>query len=76
MMEKCNPNDEASFDRMRDFLSPAQVDQSVRQALQFCWMSLPQARRSADDLEREFRRIVDRAIRDFREDSSAFSMGE
>jgi len=27
--------------RMADFFGPAQVDQTVRQALQICWMALP-----------------------------------
>ncbi len=75
MLEKLDPGDEDSFKRMREFFGPAQVDQTVRQAMHFCWMSLPMARRNADELEREFRRIVDRAIRDFREDSAAFGGG-
>jgi hypothetical protein len=57
---------------MADFFGPAQVDQTVRQALQFCWMALPKERRNAEELERQFRRIVERALKDFREDSQAF----
>jgi hypothetical protein len=65
-------SDEESFDKMRDFFSPAQVDQSVRHALQMCWMMLPSDKRNADELERQFRRIVDRALKDMREDDEAF----
>ena len=67
-----DPNDEESFDKMRDFFSPAQVDQSVRQALQMCWMMLPNDKRNADELENQFRRIVDRALKDMREDDQVF----
>ncbi|MEQ8856452.1 hypothetical protein [Gimesia sp.] len=46
-----NPDDEESFDKMRDLFSPAQVDQSVRQALMLCWMMLPDDKRNIDELE-------------------------
>ncbi|MCA9007540.1 MAG: hypothetical protein KDA70_19870, partial [Planctomycetaceae bacterium] len=65
-------DDEESFDKMRDLFSPAQVDQSVRQALQLCWMMLPQDKRNVDELELQFRRIVDRALENIREDDQAF----
>lgn len=42
--------DDESFDKMREILSPAQVDHSVRQALQMCWMMLPKDKRNADEL--------------------------
>jgi len=64
--------DEESFDKMRESFSPAMVDQLVRQALQMCWMMLPNDKRNADELERQFRRIVDRALKDMREDDQAF----
>lgn len=58
--------------QMNDFLGPAQVDHFTRQALQFCWMALPKERKTVDELERQFRRIVERALKDFREDRLAF----
>lgn len=67
-----DPDDEESFDKMRDLFSPAQVDQSVRQALMFCWMMLPDDKRYIDELEQQFRRIVDRALQNLREDGQAF----
>ena len=73
-LEKFDPNDEESFDRMRDLFGPGQVDQLVRQALQACWMMLPKAKRTVDELERQFRHIVDRALRNLREDGEAFQM--
>ncbi|MGI8982889.1 MAG: hypothetical protein ACR2FY_27025, partial [Pirellulaceae bacterium] len=36
--------------------------------------SVGRARRSADEVEKEIRRIVERAIRDLREDSAAFGL--
>jgi hypothetical protein len=63
---------DAAAESMADIFGPAQIDQTVRQALQFCWMALPKDRRNAEELERQFRRIVERALKDFREDSEAF----
>ena len=55
-----------------DFFGPQQVDQAVRHAIQACWMALPKERRNAEEVERQIRRLVDRALRDFREDREAF----
>jgi len=70
--QEFDPNDEESLDKMREFFNPSQVDQFVRQALQMCWMMLPKDKRNTDELERQFRRIVDRALDDMREDDQAF----
>jgi hypothetical protein len=51
------------------------MDQSIRQAIQFCWMSLPKDRRTPDEVEAQIRRMVDRALRDFREDAQLFRSG-
>ena len=58
--------------RMAEMFGPAQVDQMIRQSIQFCWMGLPADRRSTDEVEAQIRRIVDRALRDFRDDRQAF----
>src|SRR4051812_13128368 len=60
--------------KMRELLGPSHVDQSVRQAIQMCWMMLPDGRKTVDELEKQFRRIVDRAIKDLREDADAFGL--
>jgi len=67
-------DDEESFDKMRDFFNPSQVDNSVRQAMQMCWMMLPNDKRNVDELENQFRRIVDRAFKDMREDEQEFGI--
>jgi len=59
-------------EKFRDFFGPAHIDQFLRQAIQFCWMGLPKSNRTTDELERQIRRIVERALRDFREDQQAF----
>ena len=59
-------------ERMAEFFGPGQVDQAIRQAVQFCWMSLPKERRTAEELENQIRRLVERALKDFREDRQAF----
>jgi hypothetical protein len=64
--------DASAAERMADFFGPAQIDQSIRQAVQFCWMALPKERRTPEELEKQVRRLVDRALKDFREDREAF----
>ncbi|MEM9791070.1 MAG: hypothetical protein AAF842_11790 [Planctomycetota bacterium] len=70
-MAAFQPHDGSPDERAR-FFGPQQVDQTVRQAIQFCWLGLPAERRNVDEVEKEVRRIVDRAINDLREDDRAF----
>ena len=72
MMSSINMSDEGACDRMRDMFGPCQIDHEVRQAIQFCWMGLPKEKRNVDEVERQIRRIVDRALRDLREDFDNF----
>ena len=59
---------------MRDWMGPGQVDQALRHAIQFCWMALPKEKRTIEEVERQIRRLVDRAIENLREDASAFDI--
>ncbi len=63
-------------DKFRKLFGPKQIDQQIRQAIQFCWMMLPEDRKSVDEVEQQIRRIVDRALRDLREDFDSFGLGE
>ena len=63
-----NPGD------FRKLVGPGAVDQMVRQALQVCWMVLPESANKLDQVEHEFRRIVDRALRDQREDQGKLTI--
>jgi hypothetical protein len=60
-------------ERMSEMFGPAHIDQEIRQAIQLCWMGLPKERRSTEEVEVQIRRIVERALRDFREDRQAFA---
>jgi len=66
---------EDPYEKMADIFGPGQVDQTIRQGIHFCWMALPKDRRNLEELERQVRRIVDRALRDFREDGVEFGRG-
>jgi hypothetical protein len=70
-MFSCGEGEDAA-ERMAEMFGPAQIDHMIRQAVQFCWMGLPKERRSAEEVEAQIRRIVERALRDFREDRRAF----
>lgn len=63
---------EAMAARMRRHLSPTQADESVRRALQMCWRMLPPAKQNVVEVEVEFRRLVDRALKDMHEDAERF----
>ncbi len=61
---------------MRDVLGPQAVDQLIRQAIATCWMMLPESNKCVASVEAEIRRVVDRAIANFKDDASTFGMGE
>src|SRR4051812_19526460 len=54
------------------FQTPAQLDQSIRQAVQLCWTVIPMDRRTIEELHQQFRRMVERALKDFAEDKAEF----
>jgi phosphate uptake regulator len=69
-------DDPEASNKMRNMFGPGQVDQMVRGAIQSCWMMLPEDAKNVDELERQFRRLVERAIRDLREDIDAFGLSK
>jgi hypothetical protein len=71
-MAQFDASDEDSLERMREMFGPIQIDQQIRQAIHFCWMALPREKRNIDELERQIRRLTDRALRDAREDFEEF----
>lgn len=69
----CNSDFNESRDNpIAPLMGPGHVDQTVRQAIQFRWMMAPSNRQTVDEIERQLRRLVDRALEDFREDANAF----
>jgi hypothetical protein len=67
-----NSDDPESMRRLEGFLGPGEVDRHVREAVQFAWLMLPKERRNVDEVERQIRRIVERVLKDLREDGEAF----
>lgn len=61
---------------MREMMGPLMVDQTIRQAIQHCWMSLPDDERSPDRVEQEILRVVHRALQNMREDAAAFGFSK
>jgi hypothetical protein len=60
------------MEQMNDMFGPGHVDGVVRQAIQSCWMALPKDRRNVGEVEKEIRRLVERALANLREDASSF----
>jgi hypothetical protein len=61
---------------MRRMFGPGQVDEQIRQAIHLCWMMLPDDRKTVAELEQQFRRIVERALKDLKDDADAFGLGK
>jgi hypothetical protein len=76
MMAVFKSDDPDAGDKVRQMFGPGQVDEQIRQAIHLCWMMLPDDRKTVDECEKQFRRIVERAIRDMREDAEAFGIGK
>jgi hypothetical protein len=55
-------------------LGPHAADNALRQALSMCWSILPDDRKNVAEAEAELRRLLERALRDFKEDAKAFGM--
>jgi hypothetical protein len=76
VVETCSTtNAEAAAEKMADLFGPGQIDQLIRQAVQYCWTALPKERRTTQELENQIRRMVERALKDFKEDREAFAKG-
>jgi hypothetical protein len=65
-------DDENPMEKMSSMFGPGHVDQTVRSAISACWMALPKERRTAEEVEKEIRRLVERAISNLHEDVAAF----
>lgn len=71
--DKFANDDDEVWRQSRSHLNPAQIDQGVRSALNLCSMMIRPSNRSPAEVEIQFRRIVDRAIRDMHEDEESFN---
>lgn len=63
-----NNQDSLQVSRMRELVSPNQIDHQIRDAIGLLWGILPKEKRNVDEVERQLHRVVDRALRDLRED--------
>jgi hypothetical protein len=68
----CSMTETDAAEAMAEMFGPSHVDQMIRQAVQYCWMSLPRARRKPEELANQIHRLVARALNDFAEDQQAF----
>ena len=59
---------------MAAMMGPGHVDQSIRMAVHHCWMMLPEDKKTSAELERQLKRILERAIADFTEDMKEFGV--
>ncbi len=48
------------------------VDQRIRDSIQNLWLAFPKEEATVANLEEHFRRLVDRALRDLKEDMNYF----
>ena len=61
---------------MREFMGPLMVDNAIRNAIHHCWMALPEEERSPERVEQEILRLVQRALKDMKEDAAAFGFSK
>ncbi len=60
----------------RSMMGPMMVDHLIREAIQHCWMIMPEGKKEANAVEAEIRRLVERAIKDMKEDAQRFGVTE
>ena len=68
--------DTGDSEGMANPFGPGATDAMVRQAIQTCWMSMSEEKRTVEHVEAEIRRLVERALKDLREDADAFGVGK
>lgn len=73
-MERHEFRGEDAPDKLRQMFGPGQVDQHMSQAIQTCWMMMPKDKQTVDEVEKQMRRIFERALKNLREDGEAFAM--
>jgi hypothetical protein len=76
MIFEHSEGDEKSQEGMREMFGPQGVDHMIRQAISTCWMMLPKESKTVSAVETEIRRLVERALRDLKEDAQAFGIGD
>ena len=57
-MAEFDANDPEALCRMRAMFSPQQVDQQIRQAIEFCWLMLPPEKKNVDERPSTVNRVL------------------
>ena len=60
--------DKIEPDKLRKMMGPGGADHTLRSAINMVWMTLPPEGKSLAELEKEVRRLVDRAFENMWED--------
>ncbi|MFI5461268.1 MAG: hypothetical protein ACHRXM_38180 [Isosphaerales bacterium] len=53
---------------------PMAMDRFIKQMIYVCWILLPKERKSLESLEKEIRRLVDRAFKDLKDDCESLNI--
>jgi hypothetical protein len=61
-------------EKFRRMFGPGQVEQHISQAIQTCWMMLPEEKKTVDEVEKQMRRVFERTIKNMLEDGEAFGV--
>jgi hypothetical protein len=68
-------DDAEGMERMKEWMGPGVVDQTLRQTIHFAWLSLPPEKRNVEEVEKVMRHLLERALKDLREDKDLFGIG-
>ena len=68
-----DPKDAGKLAQFRRMAIPM-LDQQIRNTINMIWIALPPERQTADEVEKEFRRVTERALSNLREDIAAFGL--
>ncbi|MCK4850443.1 MAG: hypothetical protein KAT11_03780 [Phycisphaerae bacterium] len=60
---------------MAKAMGPGVADTMIRGGIKMCWVMMPKDKKTVEYVETEARRLVERALRDLREDAQAFGVG-
>ena len=71
-----NSYEDGDSQSLRDLFGPQHVDSQIRAAIGACWLALPRERKTLDEVEKEVRRLLDRALKNMREDAANFGFGD
>ena len=75
MFSTFDPKDPVAHEQYRRRAAPM-LDQQIKGVINMIWMALPEERKTAAEVEKEFQRLTTRALANLREDIAAFGLPE